>query len=498
MARLTLAEQLAQVDDAAPVDFDPEALDTNNEAGGTTEDLVAAREHYVDVGPSELRRLQGGLSGPQYEGKRISRKDLLELEEQGQSEDSYDGESESEEEFGGIGTESDESDANVEPDESGGQDSQSSEEESEDDDKDEFMTPPESTPSLKRPASQQEPPKDLTSTLQQARDADKKKGKAVARQIALWDTLLDSRIQIQKAVVAANKLPTPDAMSRFLEDPECSEALLMLSQEALALVDDITELQERLFTVNEGIKPPARKRRKLEDEANLANATEDLISACESASALEQLYHPHLVQTLSKWSAKIQAVAPSVLLPSNKGTFAKGKHQLKSAVQLVDDTLQDHQGLLDRTRLRRAPGTRVGTNPTADESSKPQANGQGEEATEIFDDTDFYQKMLRDIIDSRGGDGKNADWIAIQKQKKAKKEVDTKASKGRKIRYQVHEKIQNFMVPVIPVGAWHDEQVDELFSSLLGKGFENVVSNVNEDENRMQDINVNDGFRVFG
>lgn len=35
--------------------------------------------------------------------------------------------------------------------------------------------------------------------------------------------------------------------------------------------------------------------------------------------------------------------------------------------------------------------------------------------------------------------------------------------------------MQNFMVPVPVAGAWHEEQKDELFSSLLGKGFESVI-----------------------
>jgi len=30
------------------------------------------------------------------------------------------------------------------------------------------------------------------------------------------------------------------------------------------------------------------------------------------------------------------------------------------------------------------------------------------------------------------------------------------------------------MVPVPVPSAWHDEQIDELFSSLLGEGFENA------------------------
>jgi protein AATF/BFR2 len=35
-------------------------------------------------------------------------------------------------------------------------------------------------------------------------------------------------------------------------------------------------------------------------------------------------------------------------------------------------------------------------------------------------------------------------------------------------RYTVHEKAQNFMVPLPLSHGWHDEQIDELFSSLLG------------------------------
>lgn len=52
---------------------------------------------------------------------------------------------------------------------------------------------------------------------------------------------------------------------------------------------------------------------------------------------------------------------------------------------------------------------------------------------------------------------------------KIKKKIDTKASKGRKLRFTVHEKIQNFMVP-IPRASWQQDQTDDLFASLFGKG----------------------------
>jgi len=58
----------------------------------------------------------------------------------------------------------------------------------------------------------------------------------------------------------------------------------------------------------------------------------------------------------------------------------------------------------------------------------------------------------------------------------------------------VHEKLQNFMVPVPNASGWHEEQIDELFSSLLGKGFENGVVDGMDIEKQV----VDSGFRVFG
>ena len=110
-------------------------------------------------------------------------------------------------------------------------------------------------------------------------------------------------------------------------------------------------------------------------------------------------------------------------------------------------------------------------------------DGEEDVDVEIFDDTDFYQQMLRDVIDARGrgnGLGGAEDWMAVQKQKKAKKKVDTKASKGRKLWcasslilrvLRSHcladtKSTKNYIVPV--QGSWAEERVDGLFASLQG------------------------------
>jgi len=143
---------------------------------------------------------------------------------------------------------------------------------------------------------------------------------------------------------------------------------------------------------------------------------------------LRTRYHPHLVHTLSKWSNKIQSVAPSVLLPSNRNAFTKSsRNELKNAVQLISESFSDQTSwtkMVDRTRVYRGKGERMGSN-----LSQP-----GEHDSEVFDDTDFYQQLLRDVIDARDGGGGSQDWIQAQKERKKKKVVDTKASKGRKIR----------------------------------------------------------------
>merc|ERR1712130_110867 len=52
-----------------------------------------------------------------------------------------------------------------------------------------------------------------------------------------------------------------------------------------------------------------------------------------------------------------------------------------------------------------------------------------------------------------GGGGAEGDegrqWLKVQRlRSKMKKKVDTRASKGRKVRYDIHSKLVNFMAPV--------------------------------------------------
>lgn len=129
--------------------------------------------------------------------------------------------------------------------------------------------------------------------------------------------------------------------------------------------------------------------------------------------------------------------------------------------------------LVERSRVRRAgQGTAkvVGRN----EALQP-VEGEKDVSKEVYDDTDFYQALLREVVDATSGTGMlngmpgtagaYASFNQVSRKKLAN--VDPKASKGRKLRYHVHEKLQNFMAP-IPTLTWEKEQTDELFRGLLG------------------------------
>ena len=90
--------------------------------------------------------------------------------------------------------------------------------------------------------------------------------------------------------------------------------------------------------------------------------------------------------------------------------------------------------------------------------------------------------------------------LPSQRDFKVKKMVDTKASKGRKMRYTVHEKLQNFMAPE-DRGRWGERQRGELFASLLGRrvGLGEGEGEEEWGEGEMHvDVDEEEGLRLFG
>lgn len=490
-----MAQQVAELEDVAPADFDPEDVeargaDPEDEA---IKDISAARADYIHVGPSALRiahdKVLGNLVDLKYEGVKTSRKDLMDnpSESEVSDDDDIDNHANEDDDVSETDTRAQAVHDHEPPSSEDGVDQSSEHEAGSSVDSD----------SIKEPGLADSQDYDLFSNLRKTREEDRKRGKAISKQIALWDSLIDARIRLQKSVTAGNRLPL---LSQHANSEAIQGSLVTMLEQAQLLSDELFSFQEALLSSFDDIQLPPRKRRRSDAEPSVSDYAEAFREASSYLSSIQHTYHPHLIETLNKWSSKIQSVAPSVLLPSNRNAFSKSSQHSKAAAELIDETLADHSKVLARTRVYRGKNERLGIN-VATETEE----GDDEDPT-IFDDTDFYQQLLRDVIDSRSGSGGGDDWATVQKQQKAKKKVDTKASKGRKLRYQVHEKLQNFMVPIPVHSGWHDEQIDELFASLLGKGFESAMRGVGEvtrDDAETQQQNQADpgligGLRIFG
>ena len=137
-------------------------------------------------------------------------------------------------------------------------------------------------------------------------------------------------------------------------------------------------------------------------------------------------------------------------------------------LQQIDQIVANMPRLVKRTKLARVECNILGEVRGQDEAESQQENEN------IFDDSDFYHHLLRELIEKKttsstesGEVGKH--WLQIQKlRSKLKKKVDARASKGRKVRYDIHTKLVNFMAPVRLSDQMPDNSRQELFSSLFG------------------------------
>ena len=150
---------------------------------------------------------------------------------------------------------------------------------------------------------------------------------------------------------------------------------------------------------------------------------------------------PFRNSTLEKWSNKVQVAAGARL---NK----KFKAFDQNILSQIESSMSDKSGLIKRTQLQRSDYKVLGkVNVEVDKEQEEIDTGKKPDRhlntydAEIFDDQDFYQQQLRELIESRMVDTDDPMAIGMRwaarkqtEQKKKKKVIDRKASKGRQLR----------------------------------------------------------------
>ncbi|PQE27664.1 transcription factor AATF Che-1 protein [Rutstroemia sp. NJR-2017a BBW] len=554
-----LAKQFAELEDPIPKDFDPEeerpAQDSEDESGSESDDGLAGTEHYVEVGTSKLRKAEEVPLGPEYAGSRVSRKQLMDgddddvpnsqyesadegpdgedigveedmevdsdealgesdeeklkdfvfrgsnkprkpaevngvkkrptaadfmsdssevegaklgEEEEDEDEDSDDVANEDEaddtdedildvdaqhpEAMDGVQKSSDDEESESENPDQSGEEAGDSEEESEDeasDDDDEDNEDEDARRAELRKIMGEEQ-KTVVATISQAAKADADKGNAVKQQRKAFDSLLNVRIRLQKTLVATNSLPVAEDKDKVDAEGNPFQAA---EEAALKLWNTIDSLRHDLTKATSTAKTGQKRKRDI-DSSTPSSTIWDRMQATE----LTVLNNRQTV--LEKWSSKVRA---TTAVPVSRKLNPTAPQQ--SITSLLHDTLATSSShLISRTRVPRS-------------CAPIQARQKLSIAPSIFDDADFYQLLLKELLDQRMVDSSNANnstaptaikqWTAV-KEAKTRKNVDTKASKGRKMRFTVHEKLQNFMAPEDRNG-WEESARDRFFATLLGR-----------------------------
>ncbi|KAK9461154.1 apoptosis-antagonizing transcription factor [Lipomyces oligophaga] len=333
-------------------------------------------------------------------------------------------------------------------------------------------------------------------------DESRKNGLAVKRQITIYERLLDCRIELQKALTSLNSITDQQHRnSRSVSNKGAIEeqndlrvVLRNTREKTTELLDNLIRLRLRIIDANGQPSPELVSRKRKRERAE-----EDLSYYYFSAVELSASTKLYRTAVLEKWSQRVNAINNLGGAGSASGNKFSVLNQ--SVVNQVEDVLRDQDRLIARTRINR-------TSPSSESSKAPKfsKSSTGDEKINagtvarisdstlkqthdwIFDDTDFYQILLKDLVDKNMSESSSAasgvNWT-IRKPKVKRTDIDTKASKGRKLRYHVQEKIQNFMppmpTPIISDGqivnsSWTDDQIDNLFSRLFGQKIMDIVA----------------------
>ncbi|PKS05059.1 hypothetical protein jhhlp_008426 [Lomentospora prolificans] len=301
---------------------------------------------------------------------------------------------------------------------------------------------------------------------------DAEKGQAVRQQRKIFDGLLNIRVRLQKALIASNTFGQIDEDG----DDIGREAYEAAEEAALKLWNTIDDLRT-------GIKGASKTGGKRKREIDNDTSTETIWGYMDET---EQAARQNRRKVLDKWSAKIGATTVPV---GNRLNLSTTRNSICS---VLEEQLLDPERLLKRCRIPRS-------------CAPHQASRGVKEDVDIYDDADFYQLLLKELVDQRSADSVTTDprtngvatvqWAAM-KEAKSSKAVDRKASRGRKMRFTVHEKLQGFMAPE-DRRSWEQDAIDRLFGSLFGQTMQ-----LNEDEEESDDgedhVNAEEaGLRLF-
>ncbi|KAK1407298.1 hypothetical protein QVD17_38912 [Tagetes erecta] len=284
---------------------------------------------------------------------------------------------------------------------------------------------------------------DLFRNIRRDPDDDILKGQAVKNQRALWDKTLELRFLLQKPFSTSNRLPQEPIRSAFCSSGEgVKEAYSGVIDSTKKTLDSILKLQEALVENNPSIMDATE-----EDDATQYSKNLDALKNSTKGdeewlqiSQMQSRIAPFRNNSVDKWQRKTQVTSGAAGMKNKFQAFNQ------NISEQVASYMRDPSRMIKGMQQRRSVVPVFGdvSDSTLDKDEAMNADGD----PELLDDSEFYQQLLREFFETvNAGSSETAFYALKRLQTKKRKIVDRRASKSRKIRYHVHEKIVNFMAP---------------------------------------------------
>ncbi|KAI3765644.1 hypothetical protein L2E82_15685 [Cichorium intybus] len=301
---------------------------------------------------------------------------------------------------------------------------------------------------------------DLFRNIRHDQNEDLQKAEAVKNQRALWDKTLEFRFLLQKSFSNSNRLPQEPIRSSFCNSDEgVKEAYSDLIDSTKKTIDSILKLQEALVEKNPSIMEAsegdaAQNSTSVDASGNLIEGDEDWLKISQMQSRIASFRD----MSVDKWQRKTQVTSGAAGLKNKFQAFNQ------NISEQVASYMRDPSRMIKGMQQRRSVVSVFGNVPNSTTDNNEVTNADGD--PELLDDSEFYQQLLREFFETVDPGSSETAFYALKRlQTKKRKIVDRRASKSRKIRYHIHEKIVNFMAPE-PMNV--PPMAPKLFENLFG------------------------------
>lgn len=283
-------------------------------------------------------------------------------------------------------------------------------------------------------------------------------------QIKGWEQILSVRITLQRALDLTNRLPYPEDFNLLSSTDEYMKS----NQESLintlgSLTDDMICLLESSQT-----RPDVaiiKKKRKRDLNPSWERLSEVVKKLKPNWQAVVNIHHARLHFGSEQSKSQLKVFNHTIWDQTEALLSDPVKVIQKSRLPRVDLPKR----LFEASSMKESDKNTSGDNDAGNLSEK----SLNEYDWETYDDRVFYAMLLKSFVASgsveRQGGGSQTEFQAALRNHKLKStsaSVDRRASKGRKIRYIVHKKLENFMFSMPPTTA-SSLDVPRLFASLF-------------------------------